>query len=174
MLCPTLPWNPDRTIALCAVLVALLALVIALWQAFLQRRTMRLQIFENTFREIRDQEVKFTEDYMLPLIDLEKRLKSPTTNLANPEESVQITDMFRTLNHVRHLRTFSFFNTVEYLAFLINKGFVSDTRLESFFGPAFVFWYEELLRKHDEVAEKDPKKYEEFKKLYRRLKGKSC
>ncbi len=133
---------------------------------------MQLQIFENTFREIRDQEVKFTEHYTLPLIDLEKRLKSPTTDLANPEESVQITDMFRALNHVRHLRTFSFFNTVEYLAFLINKGFVSDTRLESFFGPAFVFWYEELLRKHDEVAEKDSKKYEEFKKLYRRLKGK--
>lgn len=171
MPCPPLSWNPDRTIALFAVLVALLALVIALWQAFLQRRAMRLQIFENIFREIRDQEVKFTEHYMLPLIDLEKRLKSPTTNISSPEESAEI---FRTLNHVRHLKTFSFFNTVEYLAFLVNKGFVSDTRLESFFGPALVFWYDELLRKHDEVGEKDPKKYEEFKKLYRRLKRKSC
>jgi len=36
---------------------------------------MRLQIFENALRDIRDREAAFTERYMVPLADLSEHLR---------------------------------------------------------------------------------------------------
>ena len=167
----TVRLSADQGIQLAAVAVALSAFGVAMWQGYLQRKAMRLQIFENAFRDIRDREATFTERYVIPLSDLDARLHMPQTEEQVDRDSDEISERIRSLEGIRHVTAFGFFNTIEYLAFLINNDFVGDPRLESFFRRAFVFWYEELFKKHDSSAEQDPNQYEEFKKLYRRLKA---
>ena len=166
-----LNFDQEIIVAASAVIVALVALCVALWQAYLQREAIRLEIFENAFRDIRDRESVFTERYMVPLADLDARLHQEQDDIQAAKDSQAIPGRIHSLSGVRHVTAFELFNTIEYLAFLINNRFVGDRRLENFFRGAFVYWYEELFQKHDSEAEQDPMQYDEFKKLYKKLKG---
>jgi hypothetical protein len=61
-----------------------------------------------------------------------------------------------------------FFNTVEWLSFLINNKHITEQTLIDFYKPSFKMWHEEWFN-HD-YLEKDyrdnKKNYEEFRKLY--------
>lgn len=67
-----------------------------------------------------------------------------------------------------------FFNTVEWLSFLINEREVRLKKLIRYFKPSIIGWYEELFLRHaGDAVINDPEQYEEFKKLYKRLKNDS-
>jgi len=63
-----------------------------------------------------------------------------------------------------------FFNNLEYLAFLVNNKYI-NWHLFLFFKDAFILWYDQILTKIHPEWIKNPKKYEEIKKLYNRLKA---
>ena len=58
-----------------------------------------------------------------------------------------------------------FFNTLEYLSFLINHKVVETAHLQAFFKPAMLHWYETALDL------KDRDKFIEFTRLYHKLKA---
>ena len=59
-----------------------------------------------------------------------------------------------------------FFNTLEWLAFLINKGQVKDSSLKGFFKDSIIGWYEKLFLTHMKQAVDNDKEFPELKKLY--------
>lgn len=66
-----------------------------------------------------------------------------------------------------------FFNTLEWLAFLINERQVRHSKLVGFFKDAIVAWYEKVFLVYALDSEKtDETQYPELKKLYRKLKTK--
>jgi hypothetical protein len=67
-----------------------------------------------------------------------------------------------------------FFNTLEWLSFLINSHKIKDEKIIGFFKDGIIEWYEKIfLEKYYITKEQvnDSKEYKEFKKLYKRLKG---
>lgn len=65
-----------------------------------------------------------------------------------------------------------FFNTLEYFSFLLNKKYLSDQRILSFFDEAIMAWYEQIFLKHATTKEQEAKNvYPELKKLYKELKS---
>lgn len=65
-----------------------------------------------------------------------------------------------------------FFNTLEYFSFLINKAYLSDRRILSFFEDAIAAWYEQIfLKRASKKEQEDEKVYPEVKKLYKTLKS---
>lgn len=66
-----------------------------------------------------------------------------------------------------------FFNSIERLSFLVNKGFIKDKKIIKFFEDAVIMWYEELFKKHyDKAKIEDSKVFPEFKELYHNIKSK--
>ena len=61
-----------------------------------------------------------------------------------------------------------FLNSLEYMSFLVNHGYVRDRKMVQFFAPAFVGWHQDILQAHVENW-RDPNMYEEFKKLCGKL-----
>lgn len=63
------------------------------------------------------------------------------------------------------------FNDVEYLCFLINRGYIRDKGLAGYFDDAIVQWYEEIFLKHtNQETQRDDKKFKEFKLRYHTIK----
>jgi hypothetical protein len=68
-----------------------------------------------------------------------------------------------------------FFNTIEWLSFLINNNRIKDGKLIEFFRPGVLVWYEEWFCDEvyvDKSSWEDDGEYTEFKKLYRKFKNK--
>ena len=64
-----------------------------------------------------------------------------------------------------------FFNTLEFLAMLINAGYLRDRRFIGFFEPAIITWYERLfVSLSPQETLMNPQAYPELKALYRRTK----
>jgi len=59
----------------------------------------------------------------------------------------------------------AFFNTLEYLSFLINHRIVETSAMQDFFAPSIIQWYENALNPDDRD------KFAEFTRLYHRLKA---
>lgn len=56
-----------------------------------------------------------------------------------------------------------FFNTLEWLAFLINEGEIKMKNLINFFKPAIIRWYEELFLTHmDDEVKNGPTQFNEL------------
>jgi hypothetical protein len=65
------------------------------------------------------------------------------------------------------------FNTLDYLSFLVNQKVIEDKRLIKYMTPIVIRYYEETFLKHlflSSINERDSSSYQEFKKLYLRLK----
>ncbi|MFH0955305.1 MAG: hypothetical protein V1777_04340 [Candidatus Micrarchaeota archaeon] len=63
------------------------------------------------------------------------------------------------------------FNRIEFFAFLINRGHLHEEYTE-FFNDAIIDWYEGIFLKHATEEEKtNPKYYNEFKTLYKKIKN---
>ena len=66
-----------------------------------------------------------------------------------------------------------FFNTLEYMSFLVNEKFIPQKLFTRFYRDAFILWFETIfLEKADAEQKSDPQRFFEFKKLYKRLKRK--
>ena len=62
---------------------------------------------------------------------------------------------------------YEFFNTVEYMAFLLNHNLIKSDDLVGFYGNSVRSWYGTFSSTTDRKHLDDPEFYPEFKKLYR-------
>jgi hypothetical protein len=62
------------------------------------------------------------------------------------------------------------FNTLDWLSFLINEKVISDKKMIEYMKRDVIRYYEDIFLKNASVDEIDSNSYQEFKKLYRRIK----
>jgi hypothetical protein len=62
------------------------------------------------------------------------------------------------------------FTTLDYLSFLINQKVVDDRRLMDYMKADIIRYYEDAFLKHASIDERDSNSYQEFKKLYLKVK----
>ena len=62
------------------------------------------------------------------------------------------------------------FTTLDYLSFLINQKVVDDRRLMSYMKADIIRYYEDAFLKHASIDERDSNSYQQFKKLYLKVK----
>jgi hypothetical protein len=133
--------SADTIVASASALFAGVGLFFTWWGLRSESLTRQLQIFDNSFNNV-NQTIQLLYDKYEQ--ESEERKKQWDSQL---------------------------FNQVEYLAFLVNKRYLRDREMLSFFEDAIVDWYEQIFLKHHGTEEVDnPKVYPEMKTLYRRLK----
>jgi hypothetical protein len=64
------------------------------------------------------------------------------------------------------------FTTLDYLSFLINQKVVDDRRLMDYIEADVIRYYEDAFLKHASIDERDSNSYQQFKKLYIKVKKK--
>ena len=74
-------------------------------------------------------------------------------------------------NDVRSQWYSRIFNSVDWLSFMLNEKVISDNRVIAHMKPTIVKYYEDTFLKNASVDERDSGFYQEFKKLYRTIKG---
>jgi hypothetical protein len=110
-----------------------------------QQQQAQVRMIENVFNDIRDMEKE----------------------LSNIPESTMPDKAHRDWDS-------RFFNTLEWLSFLINERQVRHSKLIGFFKESIIAWYENVFLLNALEDEKtDEKQYPELKKLYRKLKEQS-
>lgn len=62
------------------------------------------------------------------------------------------------------------FTTLDYLSFLINQKVVEDRRLMDYMKADIIRYYEDAFLKHASIDERDSNSYQQFKKLYLKIK----
>jgi hypothetical protein len=62
------------------------------------------------------------------------------------------------------------FTTLDYLSFLINQKVVDDRRLMDYMKADIIRYYEDAFLKHASIDERDSNSYQQFKKLYFKVK----
>ena len=62
------------------------------------------------------------------------------------------------------------FTTLDYLSFLINQKVVDDERLMDYMKADVIRYYEDQFLKHASIDERDSSSYQQFKKLYLKVK----
>jgi hypothetical protein len=62
------------------------------------------------------------------------------------------------------------FTTLDYLSFLINQKVVDDRRLMDYMKADIIRYYEDAFLKHASIDERDSNSYQQFKKLYIKVK----
>jgi hypothetical protein len=62
------------------------------------------------------------------------------------------------------------FTTLDYLSFLINQKVVGDRRLMDYMKADIIRYYEDAFLKHASIDERDSNSYQQFKKLYLKIK----
>jgi hypothetical protein len=127
-------------IALSALLVSFVTLIYAGKSVRLVAKATQIQVFESIFKEIRGLDLRYQKEFK------EKN--------AEPDASWR----------------YEFFNTVEYLAYLINHKLVQSRALSGFYGSAIVAWHKTFMEVLTNQAQRDPQIFPEFKKLYENLK----
>ena len=64
------------------------------------------------------------------------------------------------------------FNTLNYFSFLVNQKMIDDRWLLEYMKPVLIRYYEETFLKNASSVERDSNSYQQFKKLYFKLKEK--
>jgi hypothetical protein len=62
------------------------------------------------------------------------------------------------------------FTTLDYLSFLINQKVVDDRRLVDYMKADIIRYYEDAFLKHASIDERDSNSYQQFRKLYLKVK----
>jgi hypothetical protein len=62
------------------------------------------------------------------------------------------------------------FNTLDWLSYLINEKVIGDKKMIEYMKRDIIRYYEDIFLKNASVDERDSNSYQEFKKLYRRIK----
>ena len=134
----------SSNVSMVATIAAAIAAVVAACQLRESRRATQLQVFDSTFNKLREREESFYT-------------KNPKPN---------------SLEKKRWLS--GFFNTLEYMSFLVNAGLIPEKPFIRFYRDAIIGWYENIFLREAEDEEKiDQTLYPELKRLYTRLKRKT-
>ena len=135
--------NVSMVATIAAVIVAAIAAAVAAFQLRESRRATQVQVFDATFNKLRELDESYHRE--------------------NPKEGSEAD---------RHWLN-GFFNTLEYMSFLVNEKFIPQKLFTRFYSDAFILWFETIfLEKADAEQKSDPQRLSEFKKLYKRLKRK--
>jgi hypothetical protein len=100
----------------------------------------QIQVFENIFRDIQQQEQQFYG------------AKNPS-----PEDKA--------------LRDRMFFNTINYLAFLLDSKILRKIEFLDYFRDAFLYWWTLFEREVPEVDRNNPRNYPEFRRIVCEIKN---
>ena len=65
---------------------------------------------------------------------------------------------------------FRMFNSLEWLSFMINERMITDKKLIEYVKPMIISYYEDTFLKSGSASERDPSRYQQFKKLYQTVK----
>jgi hypothetical protein len=151
--------KPENWIAISTGGIALIALCVAGWQAYLQRKSVELSTFEGVFRDIRDADKAYKEKYEIPLQEALDR--------SQPQNDAQVGNICESYDRALNVTAPPFFNTVEYMAFLINHGYITDKVLTGYFDDVLGGWLERLdgHTRTEEWAKNQS--FKEFRKLCR-------
>lgn len=110
-------------------------------QLRVNNKTNQLEILETVYKDIKDLEQKYYDEYE-----------------DKSEKNVKSWD-------------YQFFNQLEWFSFLINEKKLKDKKLINYFKPAIIGWYDNMfIDNFDKTVVDDPKQFEEFKKLYKKFK----
>ena len=155
-----------------ALIIAVSVLAVTAWQAYLQRKSIDLQMFQGAFRDIRETEIRFKKRFEIPYTAAEAQMQElgqmPTSQQEWDEWQDSLQDSF---SKERHLTSLAFFNAVEYMALLINHNLITNHVLRHYFDKDIPFWYERMYKEYMPVWEQDPKMHPEFKRLYTQVKN---
>ncbi len=102
----------------------------------------QIQVFENIFRDIQQQEHQFY-----------------SSRHSTPKEKAQRDRMF--------------FNTVNYLAFLLEAKILRKVDFMNYYRDAFLYWWNLFEKEVPAVDRDDPSKYEEFRRIVSGMKNPS-
>ena len=123
------------------MLAAAVAAIFAGCQLRASRRATQVQVFDATFKELRALEDRYSA-------------KNPKSNSADERNWCS-----------------GFFNTLEYMSFLVNEGLIPRKPFIHFYRDAIINWYDTIfLNKSTADQKTDPRRFPELKKLYKRLK----
>ena len=124
-----------------SLVVSAVALVYAAKAVNASRRAIQLQIFDGIFKDIKRLDAEYIAEF-------KGKGTKPNARWCH-----------------------DFFNTLEYMAFLLNHNMILRNELHDFYRDAAIHWHKTFA---DNTSKKDldnPDFFPEFKKLYRRLKN---
>jgi hypothetical protein len=61
-------------------------------------------------------------------------------------------------------------NSLEWLSFMINERIITDKKLIEYIKPMIISYYEDTFLKSGLASEREPSRYQQFKKLYQTVK----
>jgi hypothetical protein len=102
-------------------------------------------------------------DQITALGDVMNELRDVDRELAKIPSGSQFDD-------VRNPWYFRRFNSLEWLSFMINERMITDKKLIEYVKPMIISCYEDTFLKSGSASERDPSRYQQFKKLYQTVK----
>jgi hypothetical protein len=102
-------------------------------------------------------------DQITSLGDVMNELRDVDRELAKIPSGSQFDD-------VRNPWYFRMFNSLEWLSFMINERMFTDKKLIEYVKPMIISYYEDTFLKSGSASERDPSRYQQFKKLYQIVK----
>jgi hypothetical protein len=102
-------------------------------------------------------------DQITSLGDVMNELRDVDRELAKIPSGSQFDD-------VRNPWYFRRFNSLEWLSFMINERMITDKKLIEYVKPMIISCYEDTFLKSGLASERDPSRYQQFKKLYQTVK----
>jgi hypothetical protein len=102
-------------------------------------------------------------DQITSLGDVMNELRDVDRELAKIPSGSQFDD-------VRNPWYFRMFNSLEWLSFMINERMITDKKLIEYVKPVIISYYEDTFLKSGSASERDPSRYQQFKKLYQIVK----
>jgi hypothetical protein len=102
-------------------------------------------------------------DQITALGDVMNELRDVDRELAKIPSGSQFDD-------VRNPWYFRRFNSLEWLSFMINERMITDKKLIEYVKPMIISYYEDTFLKSGSASERDPSRYQQFKKLYQTVK----
>ena len=73
-------------------------------------------------------------------------------------------------DEVRNPWYFRMFNSLEWLSFMINERMITDKKLIEYVKPIIISYYEDTFLISGSASERNPSRYQQFKKLYQTVK----
>ena len=102
-------------------------------------------------------------DQITSLGDVMNELRDADRELAKIPSGSQFDD-------VRNSWSFRMFNSLEWLSFMINERMITDKKPIEYVKPMIISYYEDTFLKSGSASERDPSRYQQFKKLYQTVK----
>ena len=102
-------------------------------------------------------------DQITSLGDVTNELRDVDRELAKIPSGSQFDD-------ARNSWYFRMFNSLEWLSFMINERIITDKKLIEYIKPMIISYYEDTFLKSGLASEREPSRYQQFKKLYQTVK----